>query len=213
LYARRRQKHAASHVLVAEATIAAFASALASYIAVGTTSQRRMGMPRALLSGDFRAPRAATVFTVDGAVGRNAPNDRLDVLLVQFLLHLSTNDGWWNSGNTQPTLTVPRGLRVATPVVGTVHEQSLSGSHPKPQGNIIIDGICGDQTIGFIEYFQEQMQLRRIGVELNGQVVPQQIRGTTTMSLLNETLRRLGQPWMLDQSGAFPKELANSFYF
>ena len=160
-------------------------------------------MPRVLIN----YPKA-TLFTVDRAVGRNAPNDRLDVLLVQFLLILSTNDRWWN-----PTVTVPRGLRVATPVVGTVHEQSLSGSHPKPQGNIIIDGICGDQTIGFIEYFQEQMQLRRIGVELNGQVVPQQIRGTTTMSLLNETLRRLGQPWMLDQSGAFPKELANSFYF
>ncbi len=203
MYARRCQKRAASHVLVAEAAIAAFASALASDVAVGITLQRRTGMPRVLIN----YPKA-TLFTVDRAVGRNAPNDRLDVLLVQFLLILSTNDRWWN-----PTVTVPRGLRVATPVVGTVHEQSLSGSHPKPQGNIIIDGICGDQTIGFIEYFQEQMQLRRIGVELNGQVVPQQIRGTTTMSLLNETLRRLGQPWMLDQSGAFPKELANSFYF
>ncbi len=32
----------------------------------------------------------AMLFTVERAVGRNAPNDRLDVLLVQFLLFLNT---------------------------------------------------------------------------------------------------------------------------
>jgi hypothetical protein len=66
-------------------------------------------MPRVLI----RPP--GTIYTVDRAVGRNAPNDRLDVLLVQFLLFLSTNNPWW-MGNSQPTLTVPRGLRVTTPV-------------------------------------------------------------------------------------------------
>jgi len=45
-------------------------------------------------------------FTVDRAVGRNAPNDRLDVLLVQVLLMWGTGD------NTKwPSLTVRSGLR------------------------------------------------------------------------------------------------------
>src|SRR5262245_38188230 len=82
-YARLRQKRAASRVLVAEAAIAAFASALAADAAVGITSQRRTEMPRVLI--DYKS----TIYTVDRAVGRNAPNDRLDVLLVQFLLFFS----------------------------------------------------------------------------------------------------------------------------
>jgi hypothetical protein len=55
------------------------------------------------------------MFTVDRAVGRNAPNDRLDVLFVQFLLLMSTstNTGWWEVSMPQPTVTR---LRVATPV-------------------------------------------------------------------------------------------------
>lgn len=157
------------------------------------------------------------LFTVDSAVGRNAPNDRLDVLLVQFLLFLSTNSLWWVPVDSQPNPPKgPRGLRVATlaspayRALGT----TLSGTHPKPQGEIIIDGICGDQTIGFIEYFQEQMQLVRVGHELSGQVVPMGPGGTKTIDLLNEVVRRSsGRPWMLDQSSAYPKELSNSFYF
>src|SRR6266699_1679 len=146
LYARRCQKRAASHVLVAEAAIAAFASALASCIAVRITPQRRTGMPRILV--DFIN---ATWFTVDRAVGRNAPNDRLDVLLVQFLLFRSTK-----SEISVPVLTVPRGQRVATPLFRVT---TATPTHLRPQGNIFIDGVCGDQTIGFIEYFQEMMRL------------------------------------------------------
>ena len=90
-----------------------------------------------------------------------------------------------------------------------------SGTYPKPQGDIVIDGICGDQTIGFIEYFQEQMQLRGIGKELSGQVVPQGPGGTKTIELLNEVLRRWspGKPWVLSQSAMYPHELDSSFYF
>ncbi len=89
---------------------------------------------------------------------------------------------------------------------------TLSGAHPKPQGDIVIDGICGDQTIGFVEYFQEQMQLKFQEVELNGQVVPWRIMGALTIGLLNGGLSHLPQPPMLNQFGAFPDELWDSFY-
>jgi len=75
----------------------------------------------------------------------------------------------------------------------------------------VLDGICGDQTIAFIEYFQEQAQLRRVGVELNGQVAPYGTAGTTTMGLLNETLKTLAFPGIL--GGLCPWELREAFYF
>ena len=54
-------------------------------------------MPRILLNGNAipysTAPHA--VYTVDRAVGRNAPNDRLDVLLVQIYLLLFTENSQW----------------------------------------------------------------------------------------------------------------------
>jgi hypothetical protein len=115
------------------------------WIAVGITSQRRTGMPRVLV----RPP--GTIYSVDRAVGRNAPNDRLDVLLVQFLLFISIKNPWWDSGNSQPTLTVRQGGRVATPATSVFRATPARLTHPKPQGDIVIDGVCGDQTIGFIE--------------------------------------------------------------
>jgi len=174
-------------------------------------------MPRVLI----RYP--ITIYTVDRAVGRNAPNDRLDVLLVQFLLFFSINGrnygeipNWWEElgygdFSPPPPLTVRPGLRVATPVFRSPFT-SKPLSHPKPQGDIVIDGICGDQTIGFIEYFQEQMQLKYPGAELNGQVVPWKIMGALTIGLLNGGLSHLAQPPMLSQFRAFPDELWDSFY-
>ena len=86
-------------------------------------------------------------------------------------------------------------------------------THLRPQGNIFIDGVCGDQTIGFIEYFQEMMRLRgEAGAELNGQVAPLGTKATTTMKLLNYTPDKIGLPRTLGQSDAFPQELNNSFY-
>jgi hypothetical protein len=162
-------------------------------------------MPRVLINYNKVLP----MFTADRAVGRNAPNDRLDVLFVQFLLFMSisTNTGWWENSIPQPT--VPRGLRVATPVAGV----RATLTHPKPQGDIVIDGICGDQTIGFIEYFQEQMQLARRGVELNGQVAPYGTAGTTSMQLLSEGLLYTEGYGPLYIMGGFPNELKSLFYY
>jgi hypothetical protein len=158
-------------------------------------------MPRVLINNNMKP-----MFSVDRAVGRNAPNDRLDVLLVQFLLFISANTDWWNifGGPPQPRVT----RRVATPVFRAAPP---SGTHPKPEGDIIIDGICGDQTIGFIEYFQEQMQLAGYGVELNGQVVRLGI-GRGTMSLLNDGLQTLPLPLLLYEISVFPAELWSLFY-
>jgi hypothetical protein len=160
-----------------------------------------MGMPRILV--DFIN---ATWFTVDRAVGRNAPNDRLDVLLVQFLLFRSTK-----SEIAVIPLRATSGLRVTTPVLRAT---TAMPTHPRPQGQIFIHGICGDQTIGFIEYFQEMMGLRNVGVELNGQVAPL-TKATKTMMLLNLTPDKIYDgPWSLGQTtDAFPQELNNSFYY
>ncbi len=92
---------------------------------------------------------------------------------------------------------------------------NLPGTHPKPQGNIIIDGICGDQTIGFIEYFQEQMRLR-VGVfEVDGQVAPQtpEAGANTIMRTLNAPVYySLAEPRLLAQCIGFPPELMTSFF-
>jgi hypothetical protein len=160
-------------------------------------------MPR-ILTNWAKTP----MFTVDRVVGRNAPNDRLDVLLVQFLMFICTPYVPYYLAT--PVTTVPRGLRVATPVAGVA---TATLTHPKPQGDIIIDGVCGDQTIGFIEYFQEVMKLNGAGRELNGQVAPQWTIGTTTMYRLNYIAANHVNPWNLGESNAFPQELKTSFYY
>jgi len=184
--------------------MAGFASALPLYVTFGITLQWGTGMPRALINY-----RQTALFTVDRAVGRNAPNDRPDVLLVQFLLFVATTGFGPTFWPTPVELSGVRGLRVATPVPQPAIGPAIGApTHPKPQGNIVIDGICGNQTIGFIEYFQEQMQALRVGVELDGRVAPQGTAGTTTMILLN-----IGPPWTLGQNAAFPNELKSSLYF
>jgi hypothetical protein len=160
-------------------------------------------MPR-ILTDDSHS----TFYTVDGAVGRNAPNDRLDVLLVQFLMFLCTKD---NREAPLPPMSMPRGLRVATPVAGA---KTVTPTHPRPQGNIVIDGICGNQTIGFIEYFQELMKLHGVGTEFNGQVAPARpnLWGTTIYWLNTYGTNYVTRPWKLRESDAFPQELKNSFH-
>jgi hypothetical protein len=162
-----------------------------------------MGMPHILID-----PFTRILFTVDSTVGRSAPNERLDVLLVQYLLFLCTKNGM-----SVPPLTVPRGLRVATPVAAAT---TGTLTHPKPPGDIVIDGICGNQTIGFIEYFQEVTQRNPVAsIVVNGQVVPQGTPGTYigTMYMLNKTVTELTQLSKFYQSAAFPQELKSSFYF
>jgi hypothetical protein len=158
-------------------------------------------MPRVLISATNAVPNP--YFTVDRAVGRNAPNDRLDVLLVQVHLWAFTE----YSSSPLPRR-VPSGLRVATPLFRAT---TATPTHPKPQGSIVIDGICGDQTIGFIEYFQEQMRLAGFGVELNGQVAPYGTTGTTSMQLLNDKLSE--EPRKMWRTSIYPQELMSSFYF
>jgi hypothetical protein len=162
-------------------------------------------MPRILID-----PFQRSLFTVERAVGRNAPNDRLDVLLVQFQLFLATK----SETNLPPLrpLTVPRGLRVATPVAGVT---TATPARPRPQGNIYIDGGCGDQTIGFIEYFQARVQNPKAHIDLNGQVAPYGTPGNDTMILLNYAMETALLPYpyyQLYKNDAYPQELSKSFY-
>ena len=162
-------------------------------------------MPR-LLVDHHKAP----LFTADRTVGRNAPNDRLDVLLVQFLLFLCTNNPK-GFGAPIETLSAYDDLKVGRRVATPVFRATIAPTHPKPEGNIFIDGICGDQTISFIEYFQEQMLLRRRGVELNGQVAPQGTAGTTTNATAQRVIGGYSRPMDAHPSPWVPQRAPERF--
>jgi hypothetical protein len=161
-------------------------------------------MARVLLSG----PRAK-YYEVDGTVGRNAQNDRADALLVQFMLYAA-----WRIHARWPQA-APTQVYSQSPLAWTLVQSRVAGpapptpfQHPKPDGDIAIDGIVGPQTISFIEYFQEAMA--RVGdCETNGQVAPLRTKFTSTLPRLNEILSAgLGdKAWFLPSVAGFPMEL------
>lgn len=165
-------------------------------------------MPRVLLSGT-----RAKSYEVDGTVGRNAQNDRADALLVQFMLYAA-----WRLHAVWPK-EAPTWVRSQAPVARTPLMSRVAGpaepapfQHPKPDGDIVIDGIVGPQTISFIDYFQEAMARAYIFCDTNGQVAPLRTRiekSTFTLVTLNEILSRgLGdRAWTLYSVPGFPMEL------
>jgi hypothetical protein len=71
------------------------------------------------------------MFNIAAGVGRGRPNQRLDVMLVQYLLNLAMNESV--SGN----VTTDSPIRPA--------------DHPGP---LNMDGICGRETQSFIDHYQ-----------------------------------------------------------
>lgn len=78
----------------------------------------------------FREPggEVHTCYNVDMAVGRNAPNVRDDVLLVQYFLKRIYEKPVYETGSVTPQ-----------------------------QGKMVLDGICGPTTLSWIGHFQLDM--------------------------------------------------------
>jgi len=71
-------------------------------------------------------------FNISAGVGKNRPNQRLDVMLVQYLLNLATNES----------------------VVGPI--SSLTPIRPPEQEeDLVPDGICGTKTMRAIAFYQQ----------------------------------------------------------
>ena len=78
---------------------------------------------------------------------------------------------------------------------------------------IVIDGYCGPQTIGFIEFFQNDMLQRGTVIAVTGLVAPRGMPGENTLSVMNDMLRRSKLSWYLPDAVGFPRELKNYFYY
>jgi len=173
-------------------------------------------MPRAIT-----ATQSHLYFTIDQPVGRNAPNDHFDVLLVQFLLRIATSGNVdWPTGSEfywGPDLDVGTRRPLLTRAAGAPANRLPLALPGMPDGTqISIDGDCGPQTIQFIEFFQQEMVKRGQKPAVDGQVKPWANTLTGTMELLNWALARSswGGPrkWNLVSSPGFPQELYKYFY-
>ncbi len=130
------------------------------------------------------------ILDIEASVGKNAPNHRDDVLLVQYLLAV-----WLAHEKDLPRL-IP--LLATTPILK-------------------IDGICGDKTKGVINTFEVFHQPN--GVTNDGRIDPSfQTSRTSKMFLLNQIfffaggLR--GDPFFREAQlrAHFPDELRKSLY-
>jgi hypothetical protein len=71
------------------------------------------------------------MFNINAGVGRGRPNHRLDVMLVQYLLNMATNESVAGPVKTDAPIRPP--------------------DHPQP---LKTDGICGTNTQKFIDHYQ-----------------------------------------------------------
>ena len=174
-------------------------------------------MARALVASFNGQPYVR--YNVDRPVGRAAPNERPDVLLVQFLLRIATTGNiYWPAEHPAGAVRLTSATRAVA--LARPHAPDVSPDLPGPPGGvqIEIDGYCGDQTIAFIEFFQQEM--RRRGQDrllVDGRVVPWVLDSSWTIQLLNLVLSKSswGGPrqWMLNSNPDFPQELSGSLYF
>lgn len=141
------------------------------------------------------SPLQKVAYTVDEAVGRGGRNRQDDVLLVQLFLRVLMEDG----GAEAPYR--PPGLRP-----------------------LAIDGFCGDNTLAYIRYYQDEVQRRFPGVAPppDGRVDPMR-SGTAYASItrkkymivdLNIGYRDKRGDLYLDigSDSLFPAGLRKSFY-
>src|SRR5215831_1955562 len=71
-------------------------------------------------------------FNISAGVGKNRPNQRLDVMLVQYLLNMATNE------------TVAGPISSLTPI-----------RPPEQEEDLVPDGICGTKTMRAIAFYQQ----------------------------------------------------------
>ena len=180
---------------------------------IGIVPTRLLGgrdMPRILIGGG-----TIWYYEVDSTVGRNAPNNRADTLLVQFMLYVA-----WHHHSTWP-IEPPSQVSSQLPVARSPAQSRVAGQtpavpfqHPKPAGDIAIDGIVGPQTISFIEFFQESMVRGGVTCEVNGQIAPLRTINTFTLARLNNVVWKslAAMPWYLRGQPGFPQELSSYLY-
>ena len=144
-------------------------------------------------------------YNVDQCVGLNAPNDRMDVLLVQFFLSVGTDPGSSWSRPTLPPTTRPALLpQMKTTIYGRTIAPYYPGGSP-----ITIDGVCGPQTIAFIEYFQQvRIDDHSTRALTKGQVWPGHTSQDSTLYYMNQMI---GNSYLPGMAG-FPQELTPLFY-
>ena len=172
-------------------------------------------MPRVLLTRLSPPVFSSIMYTPDQAVGRNAPNDRTDVLLVQFMLRVATSGKInWSSYQIAPAAnpSIGRLAAVAHPLSTNLPGTDFLGDP------IVIDGICGPQTISFIESFQREMVQRGdMSSPVDGQVAPLGNDRQPTIRLLDTVLFQAAKQGLfpmddLRRSPFFPRELSDYFY-
>ena len=143
----------------------------------------------------FVNPPQKFLYTIEGAVGRGGENRGDDVLLVQLFLRVQMEEG----GAEAPY-------------------------RPPGRDPLLIDGICGANTMAYILYYQEEAKRRFPGIAPlpDGKVDPMR-SGTPFASIthkvymivsLNVGYREKRGDMVLDigKDPLFPAELRKSFY-
>jgi hypothetical protein len=141
-------------------------------------------------------PTQKVIYAVDQTVGRGGANRKDDVLLVQLLLRVQME-----GGGSEPPYCPP-------------------GRRP-----LAIDGICGDDTLAYIRYFQDEAKRRFPGIAPppDGKVDPMRagaiFSGITHKLYMIVSLnigyreRRGGDLYLdIGKDPLFPAALRQSFY-
>jgi hypothetical protein len=142
----------------------------------------------------FAAAPQKVLYTIEGAVGRGVENRHDDVLLVQLFLRVQMEEG---------------------------------GSEPpyRPPGRdpLAIDGICGDNTLAYILYFQQEAKRRfpvaptpdgRVDPMRSGTLISSITKNVYMIVALNVGYREKRGDMILDigRDPFFPQGLKKSFY-
>ncbi len=140
-------------------------------------------------------PTQKILYTLDQAVGRGGANRRDDVLLVQLFLRVQMEEG----GSEAPY-------------------------RPPGRKPLEIDGICGDETLAYIRFFQEEAKRRFPTAPVPDGRVDPILSGTAFASITHQmymivTLnigyrQKRGDLLLMDigKDPHFPAELKKSFY-
>ena len=93
------------------------------------------------------------MFNISAGVGRGRPNHHLDVMLVQYLLNLAS-DETKSENVTTWTLIRP----------------------PDLKNNLVMDGICGEKTQAFISHYQKHRNQTRQYSDVNQMAIVMKVK-------------------------------------
>src|SRR5258708_4971916 len=109
----------------------------------------------------------------------------MDVLLIQFFLSVGTAPG---SSWSKPTLPATTGPALSPQMKTTIYGRTIAPYYPGGSP-ITIDGVCGPQTIAFIEYFQQvRLDDHSARALTKGQVWPGHTSQDSTLYYMNQMI-------------------------